>query len=173
MYKRLSPGMWTHKHQEGEVRDKFKDLRKITECGVKCQSTCDCDGFIWGDQSKICEVLSKVNFCPIQSVTESYYSYHIKNDEASGGKWIIYSINIFSDVLARRHSITPNAIPDWVILQLQNRGRWGKWRWINNFLYLRMQWNTSTQTFNNTWWLTHVTTHLVVSSRAEQLALRY
>ena len=78
--------MWTHKHQEGEVRETIKDLRKKTECGLECQGTWDCDGFIWKDHDKMCEVLSNVNFCPIPSETESYYSYHIKDDEPNGGE---------------------------------------------------------------------------------------
>ena len=98
MYKRLTPGLWTHKHQEGEVVKKNETIRKKTECAVLCQETCDCDGFIWKDKKKLCEVLSKVNFCPIPSVTESYYSYHIKDDEANGGEYIVYFIYMFSEV---------------------------------------------------------------------------
>ena len=90
MYKRLTPGLWTHKHQGDEGISYFTNLHTKAECGMKCRTTHDCDGFIWYIFENLCELLSKVNFCPIPHQNEMYYSYHIKKDENNGGELIMY-----------------------------------------------------------------------------------
>ena len=110
IYKGLTSGLWTQKHQANESISYYSSLRTKSECGMKCQATSDCDGFIW-NHHHMCEVLSNVNFCPVLHQTEVYYSYRIKQDEANGGKSnihfiITYSYNVFEYVSFATHKIT-------------------------------------------------------------------